>query len=55
MTLNLIALSLSEMDEMVSKYFKYNMKKISIFEIKELMPKDLTIVGRILIDKYHRL
>lgn len=54
LTYNLTPLSLTDMDSILDKYFKYGTKKINIFQIKDMMFKDYSCVGAYLIDKFQR-
>jgi hypothetical protein len=56
---NLFPLSLSEVENRIRKYFSGQNKnaknKVSIFEIADLLPKNLGVIGRILIYRYYRV
>jgi hypothetical protein len=53
---NLLPLSLTEVENIIRKYFSGNAKnKISINDIADIMPKNLSVIGRMLIYKHYRV
>lgn len=54
LTLSLRPLSITNAEEIIQTYFK-QMKQISLFDIQDILGQDHSVIGRYLIDKYHRM